>query len=143
MKSVTILTPLPSGFTTKKAGEHHSVGSWHGVITFFFGNSFMQASAGSLNLKGICLAADTRYGNVLGLRNWCTFSDSIGCESGGSLKTLGYLSRISRHVDDSTEETVLFGNCLSMMLSFIRSCHERRSTPVLPNLRLQFFRIFS
>ena len=27
VKSVTILTVLPSGFPTKKAGEHHSVGS--------------------------------------------------------------------------------------------------------------------
>ena len=59
-KSVTILTFLPSGFTTKKAGEHHSVGSWHGVITFFASNSFTQASAGSLNLSSICLAAETR-----------------------------------------------------------------------------------
>ena len=68
MKSVTILTLFPSGFTTKNAGENHSVGLWHGVITFLFNNSFMHASAGSLNRKGICLAADTRYGVAFGLR---------------------------------------------------------------------------
>ena len=26
---------LPSGLTTKNAGEHHSEGSWHGVMTPF------------------------------------------------------------------------------------------------------------
>ena len=68
VKSVTILTFLPSGLTTKNAGEHHSVGVWHGVITFLVSSSLMQASAGSRILKGIFLAADTRYGTALGLR---------------------------------------------------------------------------
>ena len=91
MKSVTILTFLPSGFTTKRAGEHHSVGSWHRVITSFASNHFTQASTGCLNLSGICLAADTRYGVALGFRKRCTCSESIGSESRVSLKTVGYL----------------------------------------------------
>ena len=60
VKYVTILTFLLSGFTTKKAGEHLSVGSWQGVITYFASNFFTQASAGSVNLSGICFAADTQ-----------------------------------------------------------------------------------
>ena len=73
VKSVTILTFFPSGLTTKNAGEHHSVGVWQGVITCLASSSFMQASAGSRNLNGICLAAEMRYGTALGLKNRCTF----------------------------------------------------------------------
>ena len=60
VKSVTILTFFPSGLTTKNPGEHHSVGSWHGVMTPLFSSSLTQASAGSLKRNGICLAAETR-----------------------------------------------------------------------------------
>ena len=114
MKSVIILTLFPSGFTRKMASEHHSVGSWHGVSMFLFNNSFMYALAGSLNRYGICLATDKQYRVGFGLRNKCTFSDSIGSESKVSLKTLGYFSRISRRVDDATELTFC-GNCLSIL----------------------------
>ena len=89
VKSVTIRTFFPSGFTTKNAGEHHSVGVWHGVITCLASSSLIQASAGSLNLSGICLAADTRYGTAFGFRKRCTFSVSIGLLSRESWKTVG------------------------------------------------------
>ena len=124
MKSVTILTLFPSGFTTKNAGEYHSVGSWHGVITFLFSSSFMHASAGALKRKGICLATNTRYGVAFGFRKRCTFSDSMGWESRVSRKTLGYLSRISSCVEDATEFTVC-GKLLLMTFSLIRSCHDK------------------
>ena len=78
VKSVTIRTFFLSGLTTKNAGEHHSVGVWHVVMTFLASRSLMQAFAGSLNLRGICLAADTRYGTAFGFRKRCTFSVSIG-----------------------------------------------------------------
>ena len=106
MKSATILTFFPSGLTTKNAGEHHSVGVWHGVMTFLANSSFMQASAGSLNLRGICLAADTQYGTAFGFRNRCTFSVSIGLLSRVSLKTVEYLFRISSRVVVDTELAV-------------------------------------
>ena len=105
----------------KNAGEHHSVGVWHGVMTFLASNSFMQVSAGSLNLNGICLAAETRYGTALGFRKKCTFSVSIGL-----LKTMGYLSRICRRVDVVTELTV-WGKCSSMTFSLIRLCQDSSS----------------
>ena len=114
---------FPSGLTTKNAGEHHSVGVWHGVITCLVSSSLMQASAGSRNLKGICLAADMRYGTALGLRYKCTFSVIMGFSSNVSLKTFGYLSKICRRVDIVTELTVC-GKCSSMTRSLMRSCHE-------------------
>ena len=60
VKSVTILTFFPSSLTTKNAGEHHSVGVWHGVMMFLASSSLMQVSAGSQNRNGICRAAETR-----------------------------------------------------------------------------------
>ena len=39
VKSVTILTFFPSALTTKNAGEHHSVGVWHRVMTFLASSS--------------------------------------------------------------------------------------------------------
>ena len=118
VKSVTLLTFFPSGLTTTNAGEHHSVGVCHGVITCLVSSSLMQASAGSRNLKGIRLAADTRYGTPMGLRYKCTFSVIIGFSSNVSLKTFGYLSKICRRVDIVTELTVC-GKCSSMTRSLI------------------------
>ena len=77
---------------------------------FFASSSFIQASAGSLNLSGICRAADTRYDVAFGFRKRCTFLESIGSESRVSLKTFGYLSKISERVDDSTDNADGFGN---------------------------------
>ena len=123
VKSVTILTFFLSGLTTKKAGEHHSVGVRQGVLTCLARISLMQASAGSRNLNGNCLAAETRYGTALGLRKRCIFSVSMGLLSRLSLKTVGYLSRICRRVDVVTELTV-WGKCSSMTFSLIRSCQD-------------------
>ena len=74
-KKFTILTLFPSGFMTKNACEHHFVGSWQGVITFFARSSFTQALAGSLNLSG--LATDSLNGVAFGFKKSCTCSESL------------------------------------------------------------------
>ena len=125
MKSVTILTFLPSGFTTKNAGEHHSVGSWHGVITCFASNSFIHFSAGSLNRRGICLAADTLKGVALGFRCRCTSSDYIGVMLSSSLNTFGNCLRMSSLDDVFTDRADGLGKVLLITPRRIRSCHER------------------
>ena len=95
VKSVTILTLLPSGFTTKNAGEHHSVGVWQGVITFLSSSSFMQASAGSRKRSGICRAAETLNGVAFGFRCKWTSSELIGSVPRLSLNTVRNLFMMS------------------------------------------------
>ena len=119
MKSVTILTFLPSGLTTKSAREHHSVGLWHGVITCFACTSFMHASVGPLNCRGVFLK-----GVVFGFRCKYTCSDFIGVRVNSSLNTLGNRLSMSSLDEVSTERADGLGKVLCITPRQMRSCHE-------------------
>ena len=124
---MTILTLLPSDLTTKNPGEHHSVGSWHGVLStyhLFASNYFIHFSAGSLKCKGICLAADTLKGVAFAFRCKCTTSNFIDVMFSSSLNTFGNCLRMSNFDDVSTDRADGLGKMSLITPRQIRWCHE-------------------
>ena len=63
----------------------------------------MHASAGPLNGRGICLAADTQKGVAFGLRCKCACSNFIVVRVKSSLNTLGNCLSMSSLDEVSTE----------------------------------------
>ena len=92
--AVTKQTRLPSPLGTKKAGEHHFVGSSQGTIipeTMYFDNSSL---ASSWNRRGMGRGADTRYGTQLSLIYIFMHCAHIGLLSRVSKKMVGKVNNV-------------------------------------------------